>query len=169
MSLNILILLSLFCLWPIVGLAQLPKGPLAQETLRGLPGVRLIVEKIDAEVERDGLTTDLVRTAAETRLQTAGIRLLSKDEATMTQGRPTIQIVVQTARSDSLYAYCAEVSVWQEMVPIHRQTSMPVWVRSWVTENMVGIKSHNNIHVLKKTVEDLVDEFIRAYVAVNPK
>jgi hypothetical protein len=46
---------------------------------------------------------------------------------------------------------------------------MPVWVRSWVTENVVGIKSHKNIHVLKKTVEDLVDEFIRAYVAVNPK
>jgi hypothetical protein len=44
----------------------------------------------------------------------------------MTQGRPTIQILVQTGRSESLYAYCVEVSVWQEMVPIHRQTSMPV-------------------------------------------
>lgn len=86
----------------------------------------------------------------------------------MTQGRPTIQILVQTARADSLYAYCVEVSVWQEMVPIHRQTSMPVWVRSWVTENVVGIKSHKDIHVLKTTVENLVDEFIRAYVAVNP-
>ena len=61
MWLKILTLLSLCCLWPIVGLAQLPKDPLAQETLRGLPGVRLIVEKIDAEVERDGLTTDLAQ------------------------------------------------------------------------------------------------------------
>ena len=87
----------------------------------------------------------------------------------MTQGRPTIQILVQTARSDSLYAYCVEVSVWQEMVQIHRQSSLPVWVRSWVTENVVGIKPHKNIHVLKTTVEDLVDEFIHAYVAVNPK
>lgn len=169
MWLKILTLLSLFCWWPIVGLAQLPKDPLAQETLRGLPGVRLIVEKIDAEVERDGLTTDLVRTTAETHLRAAGIRLLSKDEVLMTQGRPTIQILVQTARSDSLYAYCVEVSVRQEMVPIHRQTSMPVWVRSWVTENVVGIKPHKHIHVLKTTVEDLVDAFIRAYVAVNPK
>jgi hypothetical protein len=169
MWLKILTLLSLFCLWPIVGLAQLPKDPLAQETLRGLPGVRLIVEKINAEVERDGLTTDFVRTTAETRLRAAGIRLLSKDEVAMTQGLPTIQILVQTARSDSLYAYCIEVSVWQEMVPIHRQTSLPVWVRSWVTENVVGIKSHKNIHVLKTTVEDLVDSFIHAYVAVNPK
>jgi hypothetical protein len=169
MWLKILALLSLCCLWPIVGLAQLPKDPLAQETLRGLPGVRLIVEKIDAEVERDGLTTDLVRTTAETRLRAAGIHLLSQDEVTMTQGRPTIQILVQTARSDSLYAYCIEVSVWQEMVQIHRQTSLPVWVRSWVTESVVGIKSHKNIHVLKTTVEDLVDAFIHAYVAVNPK
>ena len=169
MWLKILTLLSLFCLWPIVCLAQLPKDPLAQETLRGLPGVRLIVEKIDAEVERGGLTTDFVRTTAETRLRAAGIRLLSKDEVAMTQGRPTIQILVQTARSDSLYAYCIEVSVWQEMVPIHRQTSLPVWVRSWVTENVVGIKSHKNIHVLRTTVENLVDAFIHAYVAVNPK
>jgi hypothetical protein len=169
MWLKILTPLSLFCLWPIIGLAQLPKDPLAQETLRGLPGVRLIVEKINAEVERDGLTTDLVRTTAETRLRTAGIRLLSQDEVTMTQGRPTIQILVQTSRSDSLYAYCVEVSVWQEMVQIHRQTSLPVWVRSWVTENVVGIKPHKNIHVLKTTVEGLVDEFIRAYMAVNPK
>ena len=168
MWLKILALLALFCLWPVAGLAQLPKDPLAQETLRGLPGVRLIVEKIDAEVERDGLTTDLVRTTAETRLRTAGIRRLSKDEVTMTQGRPTIQILVHTARADTLYAYCVEVSVWQEMVPIHRQTSMPVWVRSWVTEHVVGIKSHKNIHVLKTTVEGLVDEFIRAYVDVNP-
>ena len=60
MWLKILTLLALFCLWPIVGLAQLPKDPLAQETLRGLPGVRLIVEKIDAEVERDGLTTKAI-------------------------------------------------------------------------------------------------------------
>ena len=29
MWLKILTLLSLFCLWPIVGLAQLPKDPLA--------------------------------------------------------------------------------------------------------------------------------------------
>ena len=169
MWLKILTLLFLCCVWPIVGLAQHPKDPLAQETLRGLPGVRLIVEKVDAEVERDGLTTDLVRTTAETRLRAAGIHLLSQDEVTMTQGRPTIQILVQTARSDSLYAYCIEVSVWQEMVQIHRQTSLPVWVRSWVTESVVGIKSRKNIHVLKTTVEDLVDSFIHAYVAVNPK
>ena len=55
------------------------------------------------------------------------------------------------------------------MVQIHRQTSLPVWVRSWVTESVVGIKSRKNIHVLKTTVEDLVDSFIHAYVAVNPK
>jgi len=77
---KILTSLFLFCLWPIVGLAQLPKDPLAQETLRGLPGVPLIVDRIDAEVERDGLTTGLVRMTAETRLRTAGIHLLSKDE-----------------------------------------------------------------------------------------
>jgi hypothetical protein len=38
-----------------------------------------------------------------------------------------------------------------------------------VTENVVGIKAHKNIHVINTTVEDLVDAFIRAYVAVNPK
>lgn len=168
MWLKTLTLLSLLCAWPIAGLAQLPKDPFAQETLRGLPGVRLIVEKIDAEVERDGLATDLVRTTAETLLHAAGIRLLTKDEVAMTQGRPTLQILIKTARSDTLYAYCVEVSVWQEMVPIHRQTSMPVWVRSWVTENVVGLKSHRNIPALKATVEDLVNAFIHAYVAVNP-
>ena len=34
-----------------------------------------------------------------------------------------------------------------------------------MTENVVGIKPHKNIHGLKTTVEDLVDEFIHAYVA----
>jgi hypothetical protein len=76
---KILTSLFLFCLWPIVGLAQLPKDPLAQETLRGLPGVRLIVDRINAEVERDGLTTDLVRMTAETRLRTDRPNHLSCD------------------------------------------------------------------------------------------
>ena len=38
-----------------------------------------------------------------------------------------------------------------------------------MTENVVGIKPHKSIHILKTTVENLVDEFIHAYVAVNPK
>ena len=53
MWLKILTLLSLFCLWPIVGLSQLPKDPLAQETLRGLPGVRLRIQSRLWEVRMD--------------------------------------------------------------------------------------------------------------------
>ncbi len=52
----------------------------SRETLRGIKGVRVVVESIEPEIEEAGLTRSQVQTDVELKLRTAGLNLLTPEE-----------------------------------------------------------------------------------------
>ncbi len=141
-------------------------------TLRGLEGVDVVVEDIRNDAERDGLTKDAVQTDVELRLRQAGIRVLTREERLNTPGQPWLYVKVFTVtRSGGLCAYNSiDVEFWQS-VRLDRDSSL-FWgadQKKWSTPRIVGTAEGGNLRDVRETLRDKVDQFINAYLSVNPK
>ncbi|MFQ5875317.1 MAG: hypothetical protein ACE5JL_16175 [Dehalococcoidia bacterium] len=157
---------------PTVMLLLGPRGAWAGEsrTLSGLFGVEVVVENIKPEAERDGLTRAALQTDVELRLRQAGIRVLTKTQGLRTPGRPWLYLNVSTLkRSDGSYAYHASLGL-KEYVRLERAPSRVELAETWQTLGIIGTVGIQRLHtVVREAVRDMVDAFINAYLAANPK
>lgn len=145
----------------------------ARSTLRGLPGVYVAVEALDPDVHQDGLTKATLQADAELRLRMAGIRVLSREEWAKTRGGPVcyidVSIVKDVGLTDvldfDLYAFEVSVQLQQDVTLVRDMAVMvlsPTWSASYV-----GFT--NTLPRIRTKVTELVERFINAYQAVNPK
>jgi hypothetical protein len=140
----------------------------ARSTLRGLPGVYVAVEALDPDVQQDGLTKATLQADAE-----AGIKVLSREEWAKTQGGPVcyidVSIVQDVGLTDvldfDLYAFEVSVELHQD-VALVRDMAVKVLSPTW-SASYVGFT--NTLPRIRTKVTELVERFINAYQAVNPK
>jgi hypothetical protein len=156
--------------WGPTVAAQSPASG-ARESLKGLPGLFVLVEHLNPDAERDGLTDDVIRTAVEQRLRLAGIRVLANSEELFASNPATayLYINVQAERGQmagsNLYVYRIDVELNQ-------------WLQSQVTGSEIpGVTWHrgalgtaraNNIRDLHHITLSLTDQFINDFLAANP-
>jgi len=116
-----------------VGSAQTSRNV---EALRGLKGVGVMVEDINPDVEQYGLTKSQAQTDVELRLRKAGIKVLTREEATKAEGAPSLYVRVDTsARSGllgTLYDVRVQLALYQ-MVILERDPNIHIWVATWET------------------------------------
>jgi len=139
-------------------------------TLRGLKGVGVLVEKLPAEVEKEGLDRNELQRAVESKLQSAGIRLLTKEESLRAPGEPYlyININVNIAKTESdIYPYSIDLLLIQK-VSLVRDPKLTSYAITWSTGG-VGSIGKQILSQLRESVEAMVDVFIKAYLAENPK
>jgi len=145
----------------------------ARSTLRGLPGVYVAVEALDPDVNHHGLTKATLAADAELRLRMAGIKVLSREQWTKTQGGPVcyidVSIVKDVALTDvldfDLYAFEVSVELHQDVALVRDMAVMvlsPTWSASYV-----GFT--NTLPRIRTKVSELLERFINAYQTVNPK
>jgi len=143
---------------------------IARSSLRGLQGVEVLVEYIDQEVERDGSVWGQVQTDVELRLRKAGIRVRTKEESGATSGYPSLYISINAHRfSDRpVYAYNLTVELHQA-VWLARDPSIKAYGAT--TWSVGGIESvgQGKVRQVREHVIDFIDQFINAYLAVNPE
>jgi len=145
----------------------------ARSTLQWLPGVYVAVEALDPDIQKDGLTKATLQADAELRLRMAGIKVLSRKEWAKTQGGPVcyidVSIVKDVALTDvldfDLYAFEVSVELHQD-VALVRDMAVMVLSPTWST-SYVGFT--NALPRIRTKVTELVERFINAYQAVNPK
>jgi hypothetical protein len=161
-----LALLFLAVVSPLVGQAD---DETSRATLVGLPGVYVLVETVADEAQRDGLDTLQVRTDVEVKLRQAGIRVLSKEEWLSTAGAPYLYVNIQTAKNNlRLYAVSVSIDLRQD-VTLVREPSLRRLVATWSTPGVLGTVGSHKLATVRDDVRDLVDQFINAYLAANPK
>jgi hypothetical protein len=144
----------------------------SRRSLKGLKGVHVAVENLSAEVERDGLNETSIQTDVELKLRQAGIRVLTAAEMFAAPGRPILFINVNP-KSDArgvgvLYAFFIDVELRQS-VQLDRDPS--IWPGTAATWNVasIGTVGRSNLRELRDIIKDQVDQFINAYLSVNPK
>ena len=130
----------------------------------------MLVEKLPLEVEQEGLKRDQLQMEVESKLRTAGIKVLTKEEASGASGEPYlyININVNIAKTEAdIYPYSIDLLLIQK-VSLLRDPKLTSYAITWSTGG-VGSIGKPILSQLAESVEQMVDVFIKAYVAENPK
>jgi len=143
-------------------------SPEELDSLRGLPGVRVVIEDIDLDAQEDGLSKEMIRSAVERILGASDIRVLTRTESFKTPPEPHLYVrVTIMANNNSGYALSGVVELHQRVTLFHRpqrKMSTETWsVRSIGTVGRTQIRS-----VLSKMIEPQVKEFANDFLAANP-
>lgn len=137
-------------------------------TLRGLPGVEVVMEALAPEVEQAGLTKQQLQTDVELRLRQGGIRVLTDEERSKAMGRPWlyIQVTVALVRQLGIAIYNINVEL-RQAVSLATGEVAP-GASTWSVEALGGV-ALNDLPRVRESARDQVDAFINAYLSVNPR
>ena len=144
-------------------------SPEERDSLRGLPGVEVVIENIDLDAQADGLSQEAIRSAVERILRSSDIQVLTQTESFKTPPEPHLYVrVTIMADNNSGYALPGVVELHQRVLLLHRpqrEMSTETWsIRS------IGIVGRNQIRsVVSKMIEPQVKEFANDFLAVNPR
>jgi hypothetical protein len=136
-----------------------------RDILKGLTGVYVVVEEMNPEVVKIGLTKEVILTDVELEFRRFGIRVLSKDESLAMPGLPFFYVNVNAAllRGDRLWG--SVIVQLNEVVFLRRQ---PILCSASTWKTQMSFSSYTEQEV-RGVVKERVDEFINDYLAANPK
>jgi len=137
-------------------------------SLRGVEGVYVKVEGLTPELEKDGLKETLIRRDVESELRTAGIRTLSKEKWFDMTGSPHLYVNINCLKlgETSEYIYSIRVAFRQNAYP-EREPILILGATTWSVGGVIGITQR--IDKIRASLKGRVEEFIEAYLSVNPK
>lgn len=140
----------------------------------GLRGLRSVHVNVAFFTNSDGneITTDRIRTDAELRLRSAGIRVLTKEQWLQTSDMPELRIfvsAVKRAEVNNIFAYSILVLFSELVKPVRAPESQPVLAATWGRPKAAGLVGKSSLNEIRKQISDQVDEFINAFLAANPR
>lgn len=144
----------------------------SRETLKGLTGFYVLIEELNpniakyANVQKNNISTQQLKSQVENRLQKAGIRVLSWDEMMKTSERPMLYVSVNTHEYEKFwYAYDIRVEV-RQLVTLVSRPGKTISGATW-SVNMTGVMNIGQLQTLYDNLGVLLDRFIQAYKKVN--
>jgi hypothetical protein len=130
--------------------------------------VYISVERVDPEVQRDGLTEKEIETLVRTRLQTNGIGILNRGQWLAEPGNPFLYVhanVFKLSESNE-YIYAVRASLKQTVYPVREPIEI-IGAATWSAGGSIGITP--SLEKIRASIQDQVDRFVAAYRAVNPR
>lgn len=143
------------------------------EVLVGLEGVQVVVEYLPPEIERDGLYRSTLKTAVELKLRRFGIKVLTESERLKTINNSCLYVNVQILKqSNGAYFYYAQLELKELVIPLFKaaidcENSVPIYAITFKVAGYLGTTP--NLSDIKETTQEITDEFINAYLSVNPR
>jgi hypothetical protein len=135
-------------------------------TLTGLPAISVVVEELPPIATGNGLTTAALQADAERRLRAAGIALTPDSDAYL-----YVHVTVADPGASLPIPYYVDVALVQE-IKLPRggvQSRTPLQSPTWNLTRL-GMASGDRLRAnVSDRVGEFVDQFVRAYRAVNPK
>lgn len=143
------------------------RGP---ETLRGLKGVRLVIMygRADAldEAQRP-VVLKLLEGDSRTKFKEAGIPLLQFAQEIEAAGSPQLIVYVTLDKPNGfVYPVVIESKLFQR-ARLTRDPAMEVDVETWESHGIGAPKL--NVETIRSLLATEVDQFIKDFMAVNPK
>ena len=132
-------------------------------SLRGIKGVKVIVEALPTDAERNGLTKSAIQTDIELKLRQAGIPVLNTGDADL-----FVSVSILADRDIAIWPFMITVGLGQDGALVRDSSiSLPLVV-TWEVSSF-GHVGKQNLRSVRDNVKDHVDSFINAYLVMNPK
>jgi hypothetical protein len=82
------------------------------DEMRGFTGFRLFVRSLNPQLEKDGLTQDVIYQELRTKLEKAGVKSLGTAEWQNVPGKPILNLLIDTTRTEAnRYQYSVTIEV----------------------------------------------------------
>jgi hypothetical protein len=137
-------------------------GPGESLSLKGIKEMFVVVESINPEAVKDGLTEKQIQTDVEPRLRMARIKVNRNEPLYI------LAVVVHIALlpNTKIYYYSVEVQL-RQYVSLVRNSEVLIAV-TWETSSIGIVHRDTMPDVVRGHVKDMVDVFINDYLSVNP-
>jgi hypothetical protein len=152
------------------GIAAASDNAESRKSLSALPGVHVVVEELDQDLERRGLTRAAIQTDVEQRLRSAGVRVLTYADMLAVPGRPTLYVNASVVNGSEPWEIAVVVEL-QQTIRLDRdpKTVVPA-AATWSTSTFDRVGPSSKVaEAMGSAIRDRIDRFINAYLAVNPK
>jgi hypothetical protein len=138
-----------------------------RDTLRGLPGVEVIVEALQPEVERQGLTAAAIRADVERRLRDGGIAVYTSQTANPSPAKAYLYVHLNalTLPQNAGYAIAVQVHLRQTLRSLVSSSNV-VNAMTWDMQNVVGVPAPG-LQSVRAEVLTFVDQFVEDWAAVH--
>jgi len=158
-------LMAVLVLTPVMHAAG--DAPLDRATLRGLGSVGVIIDPIDPDLVKEGLTPDLLQKRIEGRLRDAGIAV--DPSAHEFVGLRILQVRAQRGSFTQRppYAVCVSVGVYQP-VELIRNKDLKTATETWAVETVLMADPKVVSREALNSVDELADRLVAAYRSANP-
>lgn len=133
------------------------------EVLRGLGEVHVVVERLKAEIEQDGLFASTLQNDMELMLTLAGIKVLTEEECLQIPWAADLCLHVDAFKHAEGYTYGIKLSVMEPVVNLRKRMRMTATTFSLHDE--VGMSEH--LSEVREEVRRHLDKFIEAWRVVN--
>jgi hypothetical protein len=141
---------------------------LSRQSLRNLEAVHISIERIDPQVQREGLTEKAVENLVRARLQQNGISILTRGQWLAEPGNPFLYVhanVLKLSASNE-YIYSVRVALKQTVYPV-RGTMEIIGAATWSAGGSIGITP--SLEKIRTSILKQVDRFVAAYRVMNPR
>jgi hypothetical protein len=131
-------------------------------TLRGIKGVGVVIDTLDAEVVRIGLTANALQARIEKRLDHAGVPV-TKDAAEFVGLR-----IMQVHDKKGPYGLCISAGVYQPVL-LSRDHNVKTATATWDVQTVVVADPKLVQEAAMTSIDDLIEAFATAWKSANPK
>ncbi len=151
-------------LFAVVG--QLARAD-THDTLKGISEVYVLVESFNENAERARFNEQTFQTDVELKLRLAGIKVQTRKELFATPGSPYLYLIVNPLHEQR--GENAAFSISLELVEEAWLVRNPAMLVSSATTWSGGSVGYGDLQYARDSVKDVVDQFINAWLSVNPQ
>lgn len=135
----------------------------SRATLKGITAVCVVVLDIPMDSAKVlGLSKDTIQTDVELKLRLAGMHVVTVEEVIKSPGGPFVSVQVNLTPN----AQAASIEVELDQGASLKRTAELAYVRTWGTGVLLANPSPQ---IIRDKVNDRVDQFLNAWLSVNPK
>jgi len=163
----IALLLTLFA-WS--GFAE--DSEVSRATLVGIPGLRVIVEEVQPNVQKYaakfGLSGAQISRDVEQKLREIGIRVVEGNDWLAIPGRPALYVNINTHETEKYwYAYDIRLEL-RQLATLEANPQVKTLAGTW-SLSITGLANIGNLNMIRQDAGVLVGRFVQAYRAVNKR
>ena len=135
---------------------------LDRATLRGLKSVAIVIDRLDPELVRQGLTQAFLQSRLENRLRNSAIPL-DKNAGEFVGLR-----VIHVRGGRGPYALCLSVGLYQP-VQLVRDRNVRTATQTWEVETVLMAEPKLLMEASLSSIDELADSLVAAWRSVNPR
>lgn len=141
-----------------------------KESLRGLKGIGLLIEPLNPEIEKAGISRDQLKQEIALQLRQAGIQVLNEEARVEEPGKPYLYINLNAYswREEVIYGYALKVDL-NQLILLDRDKKSGCFGTTWYSGSAGIIGANKMKSFIRTELADTIDKFIHDYSAANPK